>query len=83
MLLTVGLPGHNGGVAANMTASVLHSFSINSTEARTMKAMVLDDISPIGSSPLRLREVTDSHAGAGEVRVQSAVLRHLPDPTCM
>jgi propanol-preferring alcohol dehydrogenase len=35
-----------------------------------MKAMVLNDIAPIDSSPLRLCEVADPHARAGEVRVR-------------
>jgi alcohol dehydrogenase, propanol-preferring len=35
-----------------------------------MKAMVLNDISPIDSSPLRLQDVPDPHAGHSEVRVK-------------
>ena len=35
-----------------------------------MKAMVLDDIAPIGTSPLRLREVPDPRPGRGEVRLR-------------
>ncbi len=35
-----------------------------------MKAMVLDDIADISSSPLELREVDDPHPAAGEVRLK-------------
>ncbi len=35
-----------------------------------MKAMLLDDIAPIGASPLAFREVADPEPGAGEVRLR-------------
>jgi propanol-preferring alcohol dehydrogenase len=35
-----------------------------------MKAMVLDDVAPIDSAPLELREVPDPEPGEGEVRVR-------------
>ncbi len=35
-----------------------------------MRALVLDDIAPITSAPLRLRELPDPQPAAGEVRVQ-------------
>lgn len=35
-----------------------------------MKAMLLDEIAPIGESPLHLREVPDPQPGPGEVRVK-------------
>jgi NADPH:quinone reductase-like Zn-dependent oxidoreductase len=35
-----------------------------------MKAMVLDEIAPIETSPLKLRDVSDPLPGPGEVRLR-------------